>query len=100
MSLVIVILVNLTVCILPALVLADADATEYDWLIHSPTAKTQVLENVCWSDGLCGIEMRNGLISRRWILSPAFGTIDLLLNTTRERGGLYASCSNFKVLPY
>lgn len=46
---------------------------------------------MCWSDGLCGIELRNGLVSRRFVTSPAFGTVDLLLNTTRDRGGLYVS---------
>ncbi len=37
---------------------------------------------------VCGIELRNGLITRRFVTSPGFGTVDYLLNATASLGGL------------
>ncbi len=63
-----IVLLLLVACVAPAL--SDADAAECDWLIQTPTERAQVVEGACWADGLCGLEMRNGLISRRFVLQP------------------------------
>ena len=36
---------------------------------------------------LCGIELGNGLVARRFITTPAFGTIDYIVNATSRYGG-------------
>eukprot|EP00522_Entomoneis_paludosa_P010035 CAMPEP_0172466450 /NCGR_PEP_ID=MMETSP1065-20121228/56173_1 /TAXON_ID=265537 /ORGANISM="Amphiprora paludosa, Strain CCMP125" /LENGTH=236 /DNA_ID=CAMNT_0013223253 /DNA_START=76 /DNA_END=783 /DNA_ORIENTATION=- len=57
-----------------------------DWLL-TPKAghAATVYENVCWEDGLCGLEMSNGLLTRRWTLDqPGFGTVDLLMKDTQR----------------
>ena len=76
------------------LVTLSLGAADVDWLITAPTARAEVT-NACWpeyataaSGTPCGIELANGLVSRRFVTTPAFGTIDWLLNATIERGGL------------
>ena len=69
-----------------ALVAADAN---FDWLIEDGNARAQVLET-CWEWGenqLCGIELTNGLVSRRFVTSPGFGTVDYILNASTAFGG-------------
>ena len=40
---------------------------------------------MCWEDGLCGLELSNGLLTRRWTLQdPGFGTVDLI--QTKKEG--------------
>mmetsp|Transcript_8891 Transcript_8891/g.24626 ORF Transcript_8891/g.24626 Transcript_8891/m.24626 type:complete len:911 (-) Transcript_8891:186-2918(-) len=60
-----------------------------DWLLQQSDDNdytAQVVENVCWDDGLCGLELTNGLLTRRWTLhqQPAFGTVDLLTTPTAQ----------------
>eukprot|EP00947_MAST-08B_sp_MAST-8B-sp1_P002305 g2305.t1 len=62
-----------------------------DWLTTKITTPSVVHETICWPEygpDVCGMEIANGLISRRFVLQPAFGTIDWLRNTTAARGGL------------
>ena len=72
-----------------------SDAAEYDWLVTAGQTPSAVTER-CWAeygDGVCGIEIGNGLVSRRFVTAPAFGTIDWLRNTTTEFGGF--ACPRF-----
>lgn len=57
-----------------------------DWLLHKDAGPATIQENICWEDGLCGLELSNGLLTRRWTLQnkPAFGTVDLLM---RDKAG-------------
>lgn len=71
-----------------------AAAADVDWLIATSSAHATVTER-CWpeyatatSAAPCGLELSNGLTSRRFLTNPAFGTIDWLLNATIDRGGL------------
>ena len=76
---------------LPALAAASPTAAADDWLVTPVTTPSAVNENVCWpeyGEKVCGIEITNGLTARRFVTSPAFGTIDWLRNATVERGGL------------
>ena len=80
---------------LPALAAASPisspTAAADDWLVTPVTTPSAVHENVCWpeyGEKVCGIEITNGLTARRFVTSPAFGTIDWLRNATVERGGL------------
>ena len=65
-----------------------------DWLVTQITTQTTVNDNVCWDEYgaslLCGVEISNEIITRRFALTPegTFGTIDFLLNATGSRGGL------------
>lgn len=64
-------------------------AATVDWLVDPPSTKATVVET-CWDyEGtqLCGLELANGLVSRRFVISPGFGTIDYILNTTLQHGG-------------
>ena len=71
-----------------------AAAADVDWLITTVDRHATVTES-CWpeyatatSAAPCGLELSNGLTSRRFLTTPAFGTIDWLLNATIDRGGL------------
>jgi hypothetical protein len=56
-----------------------------DWLLIGTAGyPANVKEEICWDDGLCGLELSNVLLTRRWTLSkPAFGTVDLLMTNTK-----------------
>ena len=75
-----------------ATLLAVVTATDVDWLIKPPTAKA-TFKRECWPEykiagqAPCGFALANGLTSRRFVLSPAFGTVDWILNSTIEYGG-------------
>ncbi len=70
---------------------AAASSAGSDWLVARISTISTVAEHVCWGargpNQLCGLEISNGLISRRFVLAPAFGTVDFLMNTTDVRGG-------------
>lgn len=74
------------------LVSSVAASAPRDWLISQvPDSQARLVEDVCWPeyDGtLCGMELTNGLLSRRFVTRPTFGTIDWLLNATARHGGL------------
>ncbi|KAG7357466.1 hypothetical protein IV203_002154 [Nitzschia inconspicua] len=80
-------------CNVSSLVFADTtidrDFVPGDWLLRSNAGyPSRVDEGICWEDGLCGLEMSNGLLTRRWtVSSPAFGTVDLLMTTTTKSNG-------------
>lgn len=62
---------------------------EVDWLIKKVGVSSHVVDR-CWQYAdkqLCGVEISNGLISRRFVTSPAFGTIDYILNASTPFGG-------------
>lgn len=66
---------------------------DVDWLIRTPSTTASVKQE-CWpeyatptSGTPCGLALSNGLVARRFVTTPAFGTIDWLLNATVERGG-------------
>lgn len=69
--------------------LGDADV---DWLVQPAGFPASVVET-CWDyptpsgEPMCGLELSNGLISRRFTLTPDFGTIDYVLNATTPYGG-------------
>ena len=74
--------VLLRLIIVVAQKLAVTDSTK-DWLIHHDAGFPSVVrEHVCWRDNLCGIEISNGILTRRFTVSPAFGTIDLFLHSS------------------
>ena len=50
-----------------------------DTLTHTPPLN--------YPQQICGLELRNGLISRRFVTSPAFGTVDYVLNASTSYGG-------------
>ena len=54
-----------------------AGAVEKDWLVEGTEAFAQVIEK-CWPEygDQCGLELSNGLLRRRFVTTPAFGTID------------------------
>ncbi|KAJ8611291.1 hypothetical protein CTAYLR_004168 [Chrysophaeum taylorii] len=69
-----------------------------DWLVGAvPDSRARVVE-ACWDDdddddddaksSICGLDLTNSIVSRRFALSPAFGTVDWLLNATAQHGGL------------
>eukprot|EP00948_MAST-09A_sp_MAST-9A-sp1_P000602 g602.t1 len=64
-----------------------------DWLLHNLKDEGEAkVERSCWNEyesgqTVCGLELSNGLLSRRFIFQPAFGTIDFILNATEEFGG-------------
>ena len=59
-----------------------ADAAE-DWLVAKIITPSRVVEK-CWPeyDNVCGLEIGNELITRRFAMTPTFGTIDYLRNAT------------------
>ena len=80
-------------CSAAALLLAatgnDAAQTK-DWLVERVDAKATVTPG-CWFGGtVCGLELSNELVTRRFMLSEdkVFGTVDWMLNATSARGGL------------
>lgn len=53
-----------------------------DWLVNRvPNAEAE-LKEACWYDEVCGLELTNGVVSRRFVTEPAFGTIDVLLHAS------------------
>ena len=62
----------------------------HDWLRQDASSAaslyTSTVKEKCWEDtGFCGVEMSNGLLTRRWILqNPGFGTLDVLYRDTRN----------------
>jgi hypothetical protein len=60
--------------------------SDVDWLVEKPVTVSYVRED-CWSDGICGLEIGNGLVARRFALAPSFGTVDYIANKTASRGG-------------
>ena len=83
----------------PLLFFLTLGAADVDWLVATPRATSSVTKQ-CWpeyatptSGTPCGLELANGLTSRRFIMSldgepMPFGTIDWLINATVEHGGL------------
>ena len=73
---------------------ANAAAQE-DWLVTAATPEPSYVRPSCWNysrgPALCGIEIGNGLVARRFVTSPAFGTIDFIVNATARHGGRYSS---------
>ena len=76
-----------------------SSAADVDWLINTPTAKA-TFKRECWPEyetptgqTPCGFALANGLTSRRFVLTPAFGTIDWILNSTLEYGGERSAAS-------
>ena len=80
--------------------LAASSDAEIDWLTAGDPAAAfgSFAGPRCWpgeydSPGggggtpLCGVEIANGLVSRRFVLSPAFGTVDWIVNGSSRRGG-------------
>jgi hypothetical protein len=53
-------------------------ATRKDWLLVENAGIPSSVLQVCWQDGLCGLELSNGLLTRRFTLQPGFGTVDFL----------------------
>lgn len=78
------------VALLATLVAVAHSDSDVDWLVSRPAARSAV-KSACWDYGdvqpVCGLEIGNGLLSRRFVLQPAFGTLDYVLNATTERGG-------------
>ena len=71
------------------LTMARAD----DWLIKKVTSPTTINDKACWNNygqQLCGIEMSNKLLSKRFVITKqgTFGSIDFILNATHKHGGI------------
>ena len=53
-----------------------------DWLVTRVQTPSYVNQDAAWPEeygpGVKGLEIGNGLIARRFVLRPAFGTIDFL----------------------
>ena len=71
-------------------------AAASDWLVSTATPVAATVVSRCWtgdydrpvgSKPLCGLEISNGLVARRFVTSPAFGTVDYLVNGTARFGG-------------
>ena len=72
--------------------LSGTSDAQVDWLIAKPSSTSTFTAAACWPEygmdpPICVLELSNGLISRRWVASPGFGTIDMVLNATAEFGG-------------
>ena len=69
-----------------------------DWLVSttSTPATTPYVAESCWPEYdhypvQCGVEIGNGLVVRRFVTTPAFGTIDYIVNATPRFGGASVS---------
>jgi hypothetical protein len=73
----------------PAVVAPPPPAT--DWLVAAGPPAASYVAKRCWKytpdAPLCGLEIGNGLVARRFVTSPAFGTVDFVLNATARFGG-------------
>jgi hypothetical protein len=68
----------------PGTRLTDRRSATDDWLVTPNDRPASYVEEQCWTyDGslpqaLCGLELGNGHMARRFLTTPAFGTIDYL----------------------
>ena len=61
---------------------------ERDWLVDPVHAVASIKTNCWFDDSVCGLELTNELITRRFALTndKVFGTVDFLINATKSRG--------------
>eukprot|EP01059_Diplonema_ambulator_P013718 TRINITY_DN2428_c1_g3_i1.p1 TRINITY_DN2428_c1_g3~~TRINITY_DN2428_c1_g3_i1.p1 ORF type:complete len:725 (+),score=278.65 TRINITY_DN2428_c1_g3_i1:54-2228(+) len=69
-------------CAVLAVVLGAVADRQEDWLVQMVKDPAYVLPT---PDG--GLEIGNGLVSRKFLIQPAFGTVDVTLNATKKYGG-------------